>query len=122
LLEPTPAPQYPSLLEELTAQPSLYPPPMTEADKARAADRVDRMTALGYFALGPIYYGGATDDEYDDRIDTLSRGFLGLTVACARCHDHKFDQIPTKDYYSLLGIFASTDYKEHALGSNGLID
>lgn len=73
---------------------------------------------LGYFALGPVYYkdagcaGKAESDEYDDRIDTLSRGFLGLTVSCARCHDHKFDPIPTTDYYALAGVFASTEYRE----------
>ena len=42
----------------------------------------------------------------------FGRGFLGLTVACARCHDHKFDPISTKDYYALAGVFASTDYNE----------
>ncbi|MFO0909495.1 MAG: PSD1 and planctomycete cytochrome C domain-containing protein [Isosphaeraceae bacterium] len=75
--------------------------------------REDRLAALGFFALGPVYYGKAVADELDDRIDTLSRGFLGLTVACARCHDHKFDPIPTTDYYALSGIFASTRYKEY---------
>src|SRR5262249_11321302 len=44
----------------------------------------------------------------DDRIDVVTRGFLGLTVGCARCHDHKFDPIPTRDYYSLYGVFASS--------------
>src|SRR6201999_2307339 len=48
------------------------------------------------------------NDDWDERIDTVTRGFLGMTVACARCHDHKFDPIPTKDYYSLYGIFANT--------------
>jgi len=76
-------------------------------------NREDRLAALGYFALGPAYYGKATAEELDDRIDTLCRGMLGLTVACARCHDHKFDPIPTRDYYSLAGIFASTQYKEY---------
>ena len=47
------------------------------------------------------------NDDWDERIDTVTRGFLGMTVACARCHDHKFDPISTKDYYSLQGIFAS---------------
>jgi hypothetical protein len=55
---------------------------------------------LGLFANNPEFQ--------DDRIDTLTRGLLGLTVACARCHDHKFDPIPTRDYYSLLGIFESS--------------
>src|SRR5581483_8678612 len=47
-------------------------------------------------------------DIIDDRIDVVSRGLLGLTVACARCHDHKYDPIPAKDYYSLYGVFASS--------------
>ncbi len=72
-----------------------------------------RLAALGFFALGPVYYGDSKKlDQMDDRIDTLSRGFLGLTVACARCHDHKFDPISTKDYYSLAGVIASTEYVE----------
>jgi hypothetical protein len=85
-------------------------------------DRPGRLAALGFFALGPAYYGKAIADERDDRIDTLSRGFLGLTVACARCHDHKFDPIPTKDYYALAGVFASTNYREYVLTSSGEID
>src|SRR5262249_12891177 len=84
--------------------------------------RVDRLAATGYFALGTVYYGRAPADELDDRVDTLTRGFLGLTVACARCHDHKFDPIPTTDYYSLAGIFSSSDYKEHVLTPEGGID
>jgi mono/diheme cytochrome c family protein len=52
-------------------------------------------------------------DERNERIDAVSRGFLGLTVACARCHDHKYDPILSKDYYSLGGIFASSTYKEY---------
>ena len=51
---------------------------------------------------------GMPNDIINDRIDVVTKGFLGLTVSCARCHDHKFDPIPTKDYYSLHGIFAST--------------
>jgi hypothetical protein len=47
-------------------------------------------------------------DEWEDRVDTVTRTMLGLTVACARCHDHKFDPIPTSDYYALAGVFAST--------------
>jgi cytochrome c553 len=83
------------------------------ADLLDEPNREERLAALGYFALGPVYYGNAKADELDDRIDTLCRGMLGLTVACARCHDHKFDPIPTKDYYSLAGIFQSTQFKEY---------
>jgi hypothetical protein len=77
------------------------------------SDRLERLAALGFFACGPVYYGDAKQlDQYADRIDTLARGFLGLTVACARCHDHKYDPIPTTDYYALEGVFASTRYIE----------
>ncbi|HBH53457.1 MAG TPA: hypothetical protein DDY91_16350 [Planctomycetaceae bacterium] len=81
----------------------------------------DRRLAMGYFALGPIYYADAgcafkaSLDELDDRLDTLARGFLGLTIACARCHDHKFDPISQKDYYGLAGIFRSSKYHEAPL-------
>ncbi|SIO60262.1 Planctomycete cytochrome C [Singulisphaera sp. GP187] len=84
-------------------------------------NRDDRLAALGFFALGPVYYGKAVYDELDDRVDTLSRGFLGLTVACARCHDHKFDPIPQRDYYALAGIFASSQYKEYPQASAEVI-
>ncbi|HET6425449.1 MAG TPA: PSD1 and planctomycete cytochrome C domain-containing protein [Planctomycetaceae bacterium] len=88
---------------------------------ATLEERLARLPALGFFALGPVYYkdagcaGKAEADEIDDRIDTLCRGFLGLTVSCARCHDHKFDPIPTQDYYALAGVFASTQYREAPL-------
>ena len=64
------------------------------------------LTALGFLTLGGRFMNNQ-QDILDDRIDTVTRGLLGLTVACARCHDHKFDPIPSKDYYSLYGIFAS---------------
>jgi len=48
-------------------------------------------------------------DQIDDQIDTTTRGFLGLTVACARCHDHKYDAITQRDYYGLYGVFASCE-------------
>lgn len=78
-----------------------------------ADERLRHLPALGYFGLGAQYYKNsdaakAAADELDDRIDTLTRGFLGLTVSCARCHDHKFDPIPQQDYYSLAGIFQSS--------------
>ncbi len=89
--------------------------------------RLERLPALGYLALGPVYYkdagcaGKAESDEVDDRIDTLCRGFLGLTVSCARCHDHKFDPIPTQDYYALAGVFASTEYREAPLAPDDIV-
>lgn len=70
--------------------------------------------ATGFFALGPTYQsdGGDPDsiaqskaETLDDRIDILTRGLMGITGSCARCHDHKFDPIPQQDYYSLAGIF-----------------
>jgi hypothetical protein len=86
------------------------------------ADREGRLAALGFFALGPVYYGNAIADERDDRVDTLSRGFLALTVSCARCHDHKFDPIPTRDYYALAGVFASTKYKEYPVAPKEAVE
>lgn len=80
--------------------------------------KVVQAPALGFFALGPVYYADAgcapkaQADEWDDRIDTLARGLLGLTLACARCHDHKFDPLTMQDYYALAGVFASTKYEE----------
>ena len=79
--------------------------------------------ATGFLALGMIYQddGGTPEgvavakaETLDDRVDTVTRGLLGLTVSCARCHDHKFDPIPTKDYYSLAGVFQNGKYVEDA--------
>jgi len=64
------------------------------------------LCALGFLTIGDRFMG-MPNDVINDRIDVVTKGFLGLTVTCARCHDHKFDPIPTKDYYSLHGVFAS---------------
>jgi mono/diheme cytochrome c family protein/cytochrome c553 len=86
------------------------------ADLLDGPDRTENLPALGFFALGPVYYGDPKRlDQYDDRVDTMTRALLGLTVACARCHDHKFDPISSRDYYGLAGVFASTDYVELSL-------
>src|SRR5207237_249846 len=66
-----------------------------------------RLAAMGFLTLGRMFDGNV-HDIIDDRIDTVSRGLLGLTVSCARCHDHKYDPIPQADYYSLYGVFASS--------------
>jgi hypothetical protein len=64
------------------------------------------LAAMGFLTLGN-QFDGNPNDVINDRIDVTTKAFLGLTVSCARCHDHKFDPVPTKDYYSLYGIFAS---------------
>lgn len=64
--------------------------------------------AMGFLTLGRRFLN-RQPDIIDDRIDVVTRGMLGLTVSCARCHDHKFDPIPIEDYYSLYGVFASSD-------------
>ena len=85
-----------------------------------AGDLIDEPLAFygtGFFAIGPNYKSDGGDPEAKaqaeaetlaDRIDTFSRAFLGLTVQCARCHDHKFDPIPQKDYYSIAGVFKNS--------------
>jgi mono/diheme cytochrome c family protein len=70
-----------------------------------------RLAALGFLTVGRRYLNN-NHDIIDDRIDVVTRGLLGLTVGCARCHDHKFDPIPTEDYYSLYGVFASSTEPE----------
>ncbi len=76
------------------------------ADKIVPAGSPD-LAAMGFLTLGRRFLG-VTHDVIDDRIDVVSRGMLGLSVACARCHDHKYDPIPTRDYYSLYGVFQSS--------------
>ncbi len=94
------------------------------ADQIPGAPRSD-LRALGYLGAAPVYHkdqrlsaeviGGFMTDDWDERVDAVSRGLLAMTVACARCHDHKFDPIPTKDYYGLVGVFASTMRAERPL-------
>ncbi|HYI97668.1 MAG TPA: PSD1 and planctomycete cytochrome C domain-containing protein [Bryobacteraceae bacterium] len=67
------------------------------------AARAKYAGGVGFFSLSP------KPEFRDERVDAATRGFLGLTVACAQCHDHKFDPIPTRDYYSLLGVLESTE-------------
>ena len=76
-----------------------------------AADKMpgnpkENLAALGFLTVGQRFKD--TDDIINDRIDVVGRGFLGLTLACARCHDHKFDPVKQSDYYALRGVFAST--------------
>jgi hypothetical protein len=87
------------------------------ADLVPGTPRKD-LAATGFLGAGPIYHKDGRlsrevienlyMDDWDERVDVVSRGLLGLTVACARCHDHKFDQVTSRDYYALAGVFAST--------------
>eukprot|EP00913_Durusdinium_trenchii_P008842 g8308.t1 len=85
----------------------------------------DQAIATGFLALGPKSLNERNRlkfemDVVDDQIDVAGRAVLGLTVACARCHDHKFDPIPTKDYYALAGIFRSTRVLSGIQGRRGV--
>lgn len=73
----------------------------------------DHRAGLGFQAIG----AGA-----NDQVDVTTKAFLGLTVGCAQCHDHKYDPIPTRDYYSLLGIFRSSESVQHPLVSEADVD
>ena len=85
------------------------------------------LAATGFIGLAPVYHKEPklssevittiVADEWDERLDTITRGLLGLTVACARCHDHKFDPIGTADYYALAGVMASTQLVERPLAA-----
>lgn len=87
--------------------------------------RRDELTiATGFLAVGPKGLNETRPKYFkwnvvDDQIDATSRAFLGLTVSCARCHDHKFDPIPTSDYHALAGIFASTETFHGTVGGRG---
>ena len=82
-------------------------PAATDGERARL------LTATGFLALGPTNYEEQDKqqlrfDIIDEQLDTIGKAFLGQTIGCARCHDHKFDPIPQRDYYALAGIFSST--------------
>lgn len=96
-----------------------------------AADRLEGnneklLPGMGFFGLGPWYYDtgdprDARANERNDRVDALTRGFLGLTVACARCHNHKYDPITINDYYALAGVFGATEYQEIPLAPPSVV-
>jgi cytochrome c553 len=77
------------------------------ADQLPLGEDKKPLAALGFLTTGRRFNN--RNDDIDDQIDAVTRGILGLTVACARCHDHKFDAIPAEDYYSLYGVFASVE-------------
>jgi mono/diheme cytochrome c family protein len=81
-------------------------------------EQEDYLTATTYLGAGPWVWDQAEPiqgraDERNERVDAVTRGTLGLTVACARCHNHKYDPVTQKDYYALIGVFANSTYKEY---------
>ncbi len=87
--------------------------------------RAEDVAALGFIGLSPTYWKELqlpveiiktiVSDEVEERIHTFSSTFFGLNMACARCHDHKFEPITVQDYYALAGVFASTRAADRAL-------
>jgi hypothetical protein len=88
------------------------------ADLLPAENGRHELEAMGFLTLGRRFENNV-HDIIDERLDVVGRGLLGLTLACARCHDHKFDPIPTQDYYSLYGVFAAS--KEKVVTQGGAV-
>jgi hypothetical protein len=76
--------------------------------EVKDAAEVKHLAALGFLTVNDRFLGDRVL-QVDDRIDVVTRGLLGFTVGCARCHDHKYDPIPSSDYYSLYSVFSSSD-------------
>ena len=88
------------------------------------AARAEQLIATGYLAVGTKSHNARGRSQFqmdlaDEQIDAITQGMLGLTVSCARCHDHKFDPIPQKDYYAVAGIFLSTDTRYGTFEAQG---
>jgi hypothetical protein len=104
--------------------PQLRPPPLGVSKTGRAAgallkhsgpaDQAHKIIATGFLALGPKGLNERDRRQFamdvvDEQIDVVSQSMLGLTLACARCHDHKLDPVSPRDYYALAGIFLSCE-------------
>ncbi|MCA9056743.1 MAG: DUF1549 domain-containing protein, partial [Planctomycetaceae bacterium] len=96
-------------------------------DSLQQRDR--QRIAAGFMVIGPKVLLGNNGDQRrmdiaDEQIDTIGRAVLGQTLGCARCHDHKFDPVPTEDYYALAGILTSTEVMEnrYMLGQQRLME
>lgn len=81
------------------------------ADKLTLGEDNRALAALGFLTLGDASFGVSREDRIDDCIDTITRGLMATTVSCARCHDHKYDPVPTADYYSLFGVFKNSNIR-----------
>ena len=89
--------------------------------EVQSSDDKSSLAALGFLNIGRRFLN-SQPDIIDDRIDVTMRGFQGFTVACARCHDHKFDPIPTQDYYSLYAVFASSSEVKTPISDKSIRD
>jgi cytochrome c553 len=94
------------VVEQLAADQLPPPLPSPPRGEGKGGDQ-QSLAAMGFLTLGRRFLNNI-HDIIDDRIDVTMRGLQGLTVGCARCHDHKFDPVPQKDYYSLYGVFAAS--------------
>ena len=88
--------------------------------KSQHSEQTHLITATGFLAIGTKILAEKDPvkkraDIVDEQIDTISRSLMGISVSCARCHDHKFDPIPTSDYYALAGIFHSTSIEDRSV-------
>ena len=83
------------------------------ADLLPSEEREELLAGLGFLVLAP---------SQDDLVDVTARSFMGLTVGCARCHDHKYDPIPTQDFYSLKGVFANSEVWEYPLVDEQIVE
>jgi hypothetical protein len=97
---------YDQFIEEQLAADRLLDEARRRSPNPNSVDQ-SALAAMGFLTLGNRFEN-STNDIINDRIDVTTKAFLGLTVSCARCHDHKFDPIPTADYYSLYDVFANT--------------
>ena len=107
--------------DQIVGQASSLSPSLAEGNsetgKMPVLQNPDDLAAMGFLTLGRRFLG-VVHDIIDDRIDVVMRGTQGLTVGCARCHDHKYDPIPTKDYYSLYGVFYGSTERALPLAAN----
>lgn len=96
-------------------------------DQMDENERARMLPALGFLGQGPWYYDTneppiARADERHERVDTITRAMLGLTVGCARCHDHKYDPITSRDYYAIAGVIGDVVYHEYPLAPKKVVD
>jgi mono/diheme cytochrome c family protein len=106
---------------------SLFVKAQLAGDQLDASVRDKAIPGLGMNGLGVWQFVDnppaiERSDEWNDKVDVTSKTFLGLTVGCARCHDHKYDPIPAKDYYSLASVFASSNYHAYPLAPKEQVD